>query len=66
MRDRRSYHDLDSLRAIKVLSPERMKLDVELCAQVLIMVRREEHLRNVVACLEVSCAMDTTSVDSNK
>ncbi|KXN89570.1 Protein STB6 [Leucoagaricus sp. SymC.cos] len=50
---RRSYHDLDSLRSIKVLSPERMKIDVELCAQVLIMVRREEHLRNVIACLEV-------------
>ncbi|KAJ3560245.1 hypothetical protein NP233_g10966 [Leucocoprinus birnbaumii] len=49
---RRSYHDLDSLRSVKVLSPERMKIDVELCAQVLIMVRREEHLRNVVACLE--------------
>ncbi|KAF5363541.1 hypothetical protein D9756_000366 [Leucocoprinus leucothites] len=49
---RRSYHDLDSLRSIKVLSPERMRVDVELCAQVLIMARREEHLRNVIACLE--------------
>jgi len=38
-----------------------MKLDVELCAQVLIMVRREEHLRNVVACLEVSHVMDTST-----
>lgn len=66
MRGRRSYHDLDSLRTIQVLSPERMKLDVELCAQVLIMARREEHLRNVVACLEVSCAMDTTSSYFNK
>ncbi len=50
---RRSYHDLDSLRSVKVLRPEQMRIDVELCAQVLVMMRREEHLRNVVACLEV-------------
>lgn len=50
---RRSYHDLNSLRSTKVLNVEQMRIDVELCAQVLIMMRREEHLRNVVACLEV-------------
>lgn len=55
--NRKSYHDLESLRPMKVLSPDRMKIDVELCAQVLIMVRREEHLRNVVACLEVGIAL---------
>jgi len=66
VRGRRSYHDLDSLRTIKVLSPEWMKLDVELCAQVLIMVRREEHLQNVVACLEVSRAMNAISIHPDK
>ncbi|KAG5652466.1 hypothetical protein H0H81_004962 [Sphagnurus paluster] len=52
-RRRRSFHDLDSLRGMRVLTQERMRVDVELCAQLLIMVRREQHLHNVVACLHV-------------
>jgi hypothetical protein len=31
-----------------------MRIDVELCGQLLVMRRRERHLENVVACLEVS------------
>lgn len=51
---RRSFHDLDSFRNLEVLSPTRMKIDVELCGQCLIMWRREEHLKNVIACVDVS------------
>ncbi|KAF9567298.1 hypothetical protein CPC08DRAFT_703209 [Agrocybe pediades] len=46
---RRSMHDLDSFRGIEVLSPERMKIDVDICGHLLIMYRREEHIRNVIA-----------------
>lgn len=35
-----------------VLTPERMRIDVELCGQMLIVYRREQHLQNVVACLQ--------------
>ncbi|KAF9453007.1 hypothetical protein P691DRAFT_116995 [Macrolepiota fuliginosa MF-IS2] len=59
---RRSYHDLNSLRSMKVLSPDRMRIDVELCAQILIMTRREEHLQNVFACLEaLTSTLHTTN-----
>lgn len=50
---RRSFHDLSSLRDMRVLTPERMRIDVELCGQMLIMTRREQHLLNVLACLQV-------------
>jgi hypothetical protein len=40
-----------------VLTAERMKIDVEIAGQVLIMARREQHLRNVVACLEVNISL---------
>lgn len=30
-----------------------MRIDVELCGQIFVMRRREEHLRGVVQCLEV-------------
>lgn len=50
---RRSFHDFAEFRHTKVLSTERMKIDVELCGQLLIMSRREEHLKNVVATLQV-------------
>ncbi|KAF8640106.1 hypothetical protein AX17_001342 [Amanita inopinata Kibby_2008] len=50
---RRSFHDLRSLQDILILTPEQMRIDVELCSQVLIMLRRQEHLRNIVACLQV-------------
>ena len=49
----RSFHDLESLRGMTVLPIQRMRLDVELCGQLLIMYRRERHLQNVVACLHV-------------
>ncbi|KAF8195869.1 hypothetical protein K438DRAFT_2017114 [Mycena galopus ATCC 62051] len=53
-RRRRSWHqDPKSFKGLKVLSPERMRIDVALCGQVLIMVRREEHLKNVLACVQV-------------
>jgi hypothetical protein len=32
---------------------DRMRIDVDLCGQLLVMRRREEHLRNVVGCLQV-------------
>ena len=51
---RRSFHDLSSLRDMRVLKIEQMRVDVELCGQLLIMARREEHLQNVMACLEAS------------
>ena len=51
---RRSFHDLSSLRDMRVLKIEQMQVDVELCGQLLIMARREEHLQNVLACLEVN------------
>ncbi|KAJ7781220.1 hypothetical protein B0H16DRAFT_1671552 [Mycena metata] len=50
-RRRRSWHqDPKSFKNLKVLSVERMRIDVALCGQVLIMTRREQHLRNVMAC----------------
>ncbi|KAJ7228667.1 hypothetical protein GGX14DRAFT_692610 [Mycena pura] len=54
LRRRRSWHqDFASFKNAKVLSPERMRIDVALCGQVLIMTRREEHLRHVLACVKV-------------
>ncbi|KAF9261693.1 hypothetical protein L218DRAFT_980832 [Marasmius fiardii PR-910] len=52
---RRSFHSLLTFRAgdIKILPIERMRIDVELAGQYLIMHRREQHLRNVVATLQV-------------
>ncbi|KAJ7700120.1 hypothetical protein B0H17DRAFT_1196110 [Mycena rosella] len=53
-RRRRSWHqDPASFKDLKVLSPERMRIDVALCGQVLIMTRREEHLKDVLACIQV-------------
>ncbi|KAJ7771390.1 hypothetical protein DFH07DRAFT_1057717 [Mycena maculata] len=54
---RRSWHqDPVSFKDLKVLSPERMRIDVQLCGQVLIMTRREEHLKNVLACVRILTA----------
>ncbi|KAJ6539368.1 hypothetical protein B0H19DRAFT_1240124 [Mycena capillaripes] len=56
-RRRRSWHqDFKSFKDLKVLSPERMRIDVALCGQVLIMTRREEHLKNVLACVQILTA----------
>ncbi|KAF4574587.1 hypothetical protein EYR36_005935 [Pleurotus pulmonarius] len=50
---RRSFHDLAAFRDIRVLTPEQMKIDVELCGHYLVLSRREEHLVNVMQCLEI-------------
>ncbi|KAF6762132.1 hypothetical protein DFP72DRAFT_957982 [Ephemerocybe angulata] len=55
---RRSFQDLDEFGEVVVgaeqaAAVERMRVDVEMCGQVLVMTRREEHLRNVAACLEI-------------
>ncbi|KAG6821260.1 hypothetical protein H0H93_002370 [Arthromyces matolae] len=50
---RRSFHDFDTVRGLHVLPVEHMRVDVELAGQLLIMSRRDEHLRNVIACLQV-------------
>ncbi|KAF9534307.1 hypothetical protein CPB83DRAFT_844022 [Crepidotus variabilis] len=55
-RRRRSFHNLDAFRDLEVLSPERMKIDVDICGQCLIMWRREAHLRNVVNCVQLLSA----------
>ena len=49
---RRSFDDADDLADTRVLPIERMRIDVELCGQLLVMRRREAHLANVVACLQ--------------
>lgn len=48
---RRSFDDADSQRLARILPIERMRIDIELAGQVLIMRRREAHLANVLACL---------------
>ncbi|PPQ98561.1 hypothetical protein CVT24_004052 [Panaeolus cyanescens] len=50
---RRSFHDLATFKDVEVLAPERMRIDVEICGQLLIMWRRETHLQNVVRCVEL-------------
>lgn len=50
---RRSFHDLETFKGVQVLSLERMVIDVEICGQLLIAWRREEHLENVAACIKV-------------
>lgn len=50
---RRSFHDLETFKGVEVLSLERMVIDVEICGQLLIASRREEHLENVAACIKV-------------
>lgn len=51
-RRRHSFHDL-SFDHVRVILPERMRIDVGLCGQFLAMRRREEHLDNILACLQV-------------
>jgi len=52
---RRSFADFSRLKGIRVLPIERMKIDVELCGQLLIMHRREKHLQNMIHCMEQLC-----------
>jgi len=51
-RRRHSFHDIASFEHMRVLPPARMQIDVGLCGQMLIMRRREEHLENVLLCLQ--------------
>ncbi|KAL1722279.1 hypothetical protein EV715DRAFT_247436 [Schizophyllum commune] len=53
---RRSFHDLESFRNMHVLTPDQMRIDVELGGHLLIMHRRQQHLQNVIACLQVLTA----------
>jgi len=50
---RRSFDDASKLTRSRVLPVQRMKIDVELCGQLLVMRRREQHLEGVVACLHI-------------
>ncbi|ESK96022.1 hypothetical protein Moror_7367 [Moniliophthora roreri MCA 2997] len=50
---RRSFHSLSTYRRYRVLPVNKMRIDVELAGYHLIMCRREEHLRNVLATLQV-------------
>jgi hypothetical protein len=52
-RRRHSFHDVSSFGHVRVLPTERMGIDVGLATQLLVMLRREEHLENVLACLQV-------------
>ena len=49
---RRSFDDAPDFANSHILPVERMRIDVELCAQLLVMRRREAHLANVAACLQ--------------
>lgn len=53
LRRRHSFHDFRTFSGMRVLLPERMRIDVGLCGQLLVMRRREEHLKNALACLQV-------------
>ena len=50
---RRSFDDASGLPRPRVISVQRMKIDVDLCGQLLVMRRREQHLESVVACLHI-------------
>ncbi|KAH9951569.1 hypothetical protein B0H21DRAFT_716557 [Amylocystis lapponica] len=49
---RRSFDDAADLKDTRILPVERMRIDVDLCGQLLVLQRREAHLANVAACLE--------------
>ncbi|KAG8218455.1 hypothetical protein J3R82DRAFT_4083 [Butyriboletus roseoflavus] len=49
---RHTFHDIPSVQHIPVLRTDWMRIDVELCGQILMMRRREAHLEGVVKCLE--------------
>ncbi|OJA18986.1 hypothetical protein AZE42_00374 [Rhizopogon vesiculosus] len=54
--DIQSFHDLDSFRDFRILRPEWMRIDVDLCGQLLVMRRREELLRGMIGCAEHICS----------
>lgn len=60
----RSFDDAEDLRNIRILPPDRMQIDIELCGQLLMMRRREQHMANVVACLRALTSTLSTSNSS--
>ncbi|KAG2367361.1 hypothetical protein BDR07DRAFT_1458031 [Suillus spraguei] len=50
--DIQSFHDLDAFRDLRILPLKWMRIDVDLCGHLLVMHRREEHLKCMLACLE--------------
>lgn len=48
----KSHNDISTLQGTRILQFDRMRIDVDLCGQLLVMWRRERHLANVAACLE--------------
>jgi hypothetical protein len=63
LKRRRSFDDADALRGTRLLPIDLMRIDVELCGQLYVMRRREQHLANVLACLSALTAKlsDTNS-----
>ncbi|OBZ70442.1 Protein STB6 [Grifola frondosa] len=53
---RHSFDSVSDLEDAPILPLERMRLDVELCGQLLVMRRREAHLANVLVCLDALAA----------
>ncbi|KIJ56680.1 hypothetical protein M422DRAFT_22838 [Sphaerobolus stellatus SS14] len=65
-RRRHSMDDLSKLRDTEVLPVDRMKIDVGLCGQYLIMHRREIHLQNIITLLDhfnTSVGIRTTKIE---
>ncbi|KAH7914333.1 hypothetical protein BJ138DRAFT_1144062 [Hygrophoropsis aurantiaca] len=52
IRRRHSFQVMTEFKDVRVLRLEWMRIDVDLCGQLLVMRRREAHLQNVLACLE--------------
>lgn len=53
LRRSRSFDGAVPVAGIRILPLDRLRIDVELCGQMLIMRRRERHLHNVLDCLQV-------------
>jgi len=55
LRRRWSFHDLEDFdgEAFEVLDVERMKIDVNLCGQLLVMRRREDQMKYMMMCMKV-------------
>lgn len=49
---RHSFHDPNAFRDLRILPFKWMRIDVDLCGHILVMHRREEHLKCMLACLE--------------
>lgn len=49
---RHSFHNLDAFRDLRILPLKWLRIDVDLCGHLLVMHRREVHLKCMLACLE--------------